>query len=156
MRSVELPDENWNWKQGVLKWGRAFIVSTSIWICCGSSCTVVWWGGWSKFGAHFLSSVLTDIFRRSTKNKMIRKYCNKESFIVLSSVCRCDFQFLFASIWFWVPLQTEDVYTTGVAQLGKWLTFPCWPANVLNFKKASGKDRFSLHMHFVFCLSEDM
>lgn len=147
------------WKlklETVLKWGKAFIISSNIWICCRLSCTVFDEGMIKIWCLFFEFYINRQIFRRSTKPKMIRKCCNKESFVVLSSVCRCDFQFLFASIWFWVPRQTEVVYTTGVVQPGKWLTFPCWPANVLNFKKPSGEDWFSLHMRFVFCLSEDM
>lgn len=159
MWSVELPEENWNYKQGVLKWGKAFIVSTNIWISCGFSCPAKW--GFDE-GVIWISCpffefcVNRQIFRRSTKTKTVRQCCNRESLIVLSSVCRHALQFLFARIWFWVGWQAEDVPTTGLILLGKLLTSPCWPANVLNFKKPPGKDWFSPQMHFIFCLPEKM
>lgn len=156
MWSVELSDENWNYKERVLKWRKAFIVSTNIWISCGFSCTAKWGFGegmiknWCSFFEFFINRQILI----STKSKTIRQCCNKESLIVWISVCRCDLEFLFARILFWAGGQAEDVYTTGVIVLGKLLIFPCWPSNVLNFEKPPDKDRFSPQMYFVFCLSE--
>lgn len=157
MWSVELPDENWNYRQRVLKWGKAFIVSANAWISWGFSCTAKWWFGeglikiWCPFFEYFINR---QIFRRSTKLQTMRQCCNRESLIVLSSVCRRDLQFLFARVFFWAGWQAEDVCATGVILLGKLLTFQCWPANMLKFKKPPGKDWFRPQMHYVFYLKK--
>lgn len=136
---------------------KLFIVSSNIFICFGFSCTAKWGFNegvikiWWLFFEFFINR---QIFRRSTKPKTMRQCCNKDSLIVWSSICGCDLEFLFARIFFWAGWQAEDIYTTGVIMLGKLLTFPCWPAKVLNFEKPPGKDLFSPQMHVVFCLSE--